>query len=144
MESSVPKINCNPITLTRFLTEKQTECKEKTSGSFTILLQALQTACKFIASKCKKAGIANLLGTAGGQENTTGDVQKKLDIISNDVCINVLEGSGQVCCIVSEENEKPVICEKNKMAKYVIAMDPLDGSSNIDANVSIGTIFGVW
>jgi fructose-1,6-bisphosphatase I len=74
------------------------------------LITALQTACKFIASKVKKAGIANLLGLAGG-ENTTGDQQKKLDIISNEVCINTLESCGKVCVMVSEENEKAIFVD---------------------------------
>lgn len=108
-----------------------------------MLISSIQTACKFISSKVRKAGIANLYGTSGG-ENTSGDVVKKLDVISNDVFINSLRASGKVAIMASEENKDAIQVEIKSQGKYAVAFDPLDGSSNIDANVSIGSIFAVW
>jgi len=108
-----------------------------------ILLSALQTACKLTARSVRKAGIAGLYGHAGS-ENATGDDQKKLDVLSNDMFVNALYNSHACCVLVSEENEQPIIVEENMAGKYCVAFDPLDGSSNIDCNVSTGTIFSVW
>lgn len=83
-------------------------------------------------------------GTAGGQENSTGDVQKKLDVLSDDMFINSLYNSGVCAVLVSEEKEDPIIVPAEIAGKYCVAFDPLDGSSNIDCNVSTGTIFSVW
>jgi fructose-1,6-bisphosphatase I len=128
------------ITLTFDLIKRQQEHKEAT-GDFTLLLVSIQTACKFISSKVRKAGLANLYGLAGNT-NTTGDVVKKLDVLSNEVFINTLKNSKQVCAILSEEEKDPIFVDPE--GKYVVAFDPLDGSSNIDANVTIGSIFGIW
>ena len=111
---------------------------------FVILLNAVATACKLVSRSVRKAGIAGLYGTAGGQENSTGDVQKKLDVLSNDMFINALYNSGVCAVLVSEENEEPIIVTGDLRGKYCVAFDPLDGSSNIDCNVSTGTIFSVW
>lgn len=81
------------------------------SGDFTLLLSSIQTACKFISSKVRKAGIASLYGTAGGAENSTGDVQKKLDVISNDVFVNVLKSCGKVGIMASEEEKNAIEVE---------------------------------
>ena len=109
-----------------------------------ILLNAVATACKLVSRSVRKAGIAGLYGTAGGQENSTGDVQKKLDVLSNDMFVNSLYNSGVCSVLVSEENEDPIIVPEDLRGKYCVAFDPLDGSSNIDCNVSTGTIFAVW
>ena len=111
---------------------------------FVILLNALGTACKLVSRSVRKAGIAGLYGSAGGQENSTGDVQKKLDVLSNEMFINALYNSGVCSVLVSEENEDPIIVQEDLRGKYCVAFDPLDGSSNIDCNVSTGTIFAVW
>jgi len=132
----------NPITLTRFILQETRQFKNS-SGDFALLLQSIQLACKVIATAAQKAGIANLYGVAGGQENATGDVQKKLDILSNDVMVNTLSFSNQVYVMGSEEVENPIILDK-KSGGYAVVFDPLDGSSNIDANVSVGTIFGIY
>jgi len=132
----------NPITLTRFILHESAHFKES-SGNFALLLQSIQLACKVIASAAKKAGIANLYGVAGGQENASGDVQKKLDVFSNDCFVNCLTFSEQVYVMGSEEVEDPIILEK-KSGGYAVVFDPLDGSSNIDANVAVGTIFGIY
>jgi fructose-1,6-bisphosphatase I len=135
-------LNTNPITLTFHLTQTQKEHKEA-SGDFTQLMSSISTACKFISSKVRKAGLANLYGIAGGS-NSTGDVQKKLDVIANEVFINSLKNSNQVCIIASEEEDEAIMADLNSAGKYIVTFDPLDGSSNIDANVTIGSIFGIY
>ena len=79
-----------------------------------------------------------------GTINTTGDEQKKLDVLSNDLFINQLKSSYTCSILVSEENEKIIEVETDKQGKYIVTFDPLDGSSNIDCLVSIGSIFGIW
>mmetsp|Transcript_34074 Transcript_34074/g.50580 ORF Transcript_34074/g.50580 Transcript_34074/m.50580 type:complete len:341 (-) Transcript_34074:793-1815(-) len=108
-----------------------------------ILLNAIATSCKLISSAVQRAGIAQLYGLAG-EMNSTGDDQKKLDVLSNDMMINALVNSGVCCVLVSEENEEPIQIPESKQGKYCVAFDPLDGSSNIDCNVSVGTIFSVY
>jgi len=107
-----------------------------------LLLTSIQTACKYISSKVRKAGIANLYGMAGNS-NSTGDDQKKLDVLANDVFINVLKSS-QKCSVLASEEETDAIIVDIENGKYIVAFDPLDGSSNIDVNISIGSIFGIW
>jgi len=132
----------NPITLTRFLLKQRHALSHPTTGDFTLLLQSVQLACKIISNACNKAGIANLYGI-DGSANASGDVVKKLDVFSNDVFINCVTFSDQVYIMCSEENEEAIIPQKHK-GGYAIVFDPLDGSSNIDANVSVGTIFGIY
>lgn len=108
-----------------------------------ILLNAIGTSCKLITSAVQRAGVAKLYGLAG-EVNSTGDDQKKLDVMSNDMMINALVNSGVCSVLVSEENEEPIMVPKEKAGKFCVAFDPLDGSSNIDCNVSVGTIFSVY
>jgi len=108
-----------------------------------ILMNAIATSCKLITSAVNRAGVASLYGLAG-EVNSTGDDQKKLDVMSNDMMINALVNSGVCSVLVSEENEEPIIVPDDKRGKYCVAFDPLDGSSNIDCNVSVGTIFSVY
>jgi fructose-1,6-bisphosphatase I len=108
-----------------------------------ILLNALATSCKLITSAVQRAGVGKLYGLAG-EVNSTGDDQKKLDVLSNEMMINALVGSGVCCVLVSEENEEPIIVPAGRAGKFCVAFDPLDGSSNIDCNVSVGTIFSVY
>lgn len=108
-----------------------------------ILMNAIATSCKLITSAVQRAGVASLYGLAG-ETNSTGDDQKKLDVLSNDMMINALVNSGVCAVLVSEENEEPIIVPKEKAGKFCVAFDPLDGSSNIDCNVSVGTIFSVF
>ncbi|OPJ82360.1 fructose-1,6-bisphosphatase 1 [Patagioenas fasciata monilis] len=131
----------NVITMTRFVMEEGRRAKG--TGEFTQLLNSLCTAIKAISSAVRKAGIANLYGIAGST-NVTGDQVKKLDILSNDLVINMLKSSFSTCVIVSEENKDAVIVESEKQGKYIVCIDPLDGSSNIDCLVSIGTIFAIY
>lgn len=138
----VPKIDTDIVTLTRHLIIDQQAHKQAT-GDYTMLLSSIQLACKFISSQVRRAGITSLYGLAG-QENTSGDCQKKLDVIANEVFVNSLKSSHKCCVLVSEEEENAIEVDLKQQGKYVCAFDPLDGSSNIDANVSIGTIFAIW
>lgn len=125
------------ITLGRYVMSKSRDT------DLVILMNALATSFKLITSAVNRAGVAKLYGLAG-EVNSTGDDQKKLDVMSNDMMINALVNSGVCSVLVSEENEEPIIVPAEKSGKYCVAFDPLDGSSNIDCNVSVGTIFSVY
>lgn len=112
-------------------------------ADLVLLMGAIATASKLVARSVRKAGIAGLYGSAG-TENVTGDSQKKLDVLSNDMFVNALYNS-QVCAVlVSEEDEEAILVPEDIAGRFCVAFDPLDGSSNIDCNVSTGTIFSVW
>uniref|UniRef100_UPI00398F6657 fructose-1,6-bisphosphatase isozyme 2-like isoform X1 n=1 Tax=Pristiophorus japonicus TaxID=55135 RepID=UPI00398F6657 len=128
-------------TMTRFVMEQGR--KAKGTGEFTQLLNSLLTAIKAISCAVRKAGLAHLCGIAG-TVNVTGDEVKKLDVLSNDLIINMLKSSYSTCVLVSEENKDAIIVEPDRRGKYLVCFDPLDGSSNIDCLVSIGTIFGIY
>jgi fructose-1,6-bisphosphatase I len=110
---------------------------------FTLLMNSIQTACKLISRSVRKAGIAGLYGLQGSA-NSTGDDQKKLDILSDEMMVNALYNSHVCCVLVSEEQDEAIIVPEHLAGRYCVAFDPLDGSSNIDCNVSTGTIFSVW
>uniref|UniRef100_A0A3Q3FSU7 Fructose-1,6-bisphosphatase 1 n=1 Tax=Labrus bergylta TaxID=56723 RepID=A0A3Q3FSU7_9LABR len=131
----------NVVTLTRFVLEEGR--KAQGTGELTTLLNSICTAVKAISTAVRKAGIANLYGIAGST-NVTGDQVKKLDVLSNDLVINMIKSSFTSCVLVSEEDEKAIIVEPDKRGKYIVCFDPLDGSSNIDCLVSIGTIFAIY
>nr|XP_015815782.2 fructose-1,6-bisphosphatase 1 [Nothobranchius furzeri] len=131
----------NVVTVTRFVMEEGRRAKG--TGELTTLLNSLCTAVKAISSAVRKAGIANLYGIAGST-NVTGDQVKKLDILSNDLVINMIKSSFTSCVLVSEENDRAIIVEPERRGKYIVCFDPLDGSSNIDCLVSIGTIFAIY
>ncbi|KAE8144217.1 fructose-1,6-bisphosphatase class 1/Sedoheputulose-1,7-bisphosphatase [Aspergillus avenaceus] len=135
-------INTDIVTLTRFLTEEQTKVREAT-GDFTLLCHALQFAFKSIAYYIRRASLINLTGLAGSS-NTTGDDQKKLDVIGNDIFISAMRGSGKCRILVSEEEEEAIVFDEHPNARYAVVCDPIDGSSNLDAGVSVGTIFGIF
>ncbi|CAH0056432.1 unnamed protein product [Clonostachys solani] len=135
------KVNTNIITLTRFLTEEQAKHKEAT-GDFTLLFHALQFSFKSIAYYIRRATLVNLTGLAGSS-NTTGDEQKKLDVISNDLFIEAMRSSGKCALLVSEEEEEIIFFNDSEGARYAVSCDPIDGSSNLDAGVSVGTIFAI-
>lgn len=107
-----------------------------------MLCHALQFSFKSIAYYIRRASLINLQGLAGGS-NVTGDEQKKLDVIGNDLFVAAMRGSGKVRMLVSEEVEEVIYFDENSQARYVVACDPIDGSSNLDAGVSVGTIFGI-
>ena len=133
--------NRDPHTLTRFILKEQQKYKNA-KGDLSILLNSIQLACKIISRAAAGAGIYSLYGLTG-EENKSGDEVKKLDIFSNDAFANCIAFCGKVPCMASEENTEAIIVKDCDEPKYVVSFDPLDGSSNIDANVSVGTIFGI-
>ncbi len=138
-------IHRNKITtLTEFIIQRQSEYPHA-KGALTRLLNDIATAAKIVNREINAAGLVDILGTVG-KRNIQGETQKKLDVYANEMFITALKGGGECCAIASEENEKVISFsnEFSEMGKYVVAMDPLDGSSNIEANVSIGTIFSIY
>lgn len=112
------------------------------TGELSQLLRDIALAGKVVNREINKAGLINIAGAIGTQ-NIQGEDQQKLDVLSNIRFIRALTKGGEVCAIISEEDEE-VIETGNNSARYVVAIDPLDGSSNIDVNVSIGTIFSIY
>ena len=133
-----------PLTLGEFIVEKQSEFKYA-SGELSQLLTSIRLASKVVNREINKAGLADILG-AIGTENVQGEKQMKLDVYANDVFIQSLRNLGEVCGVASEEEDDFIIFddEKHSDSNYVVLMDPLDGSSNIDVNVSVGTIFSIY
>lgn len=130
------------MTLTRFLIGEQRKYPTAT-GELTTLLNALQTAIKSVSSAVRKAGMTGMFGLAKSI-NVQGEEVKRLDVLANELFINMLQASFTTHKMISEENEHPILIEPDKAGKYMIAFDPLDGSSNIEASVSIGSIFAVY
>lgn len=132
------------VTLDEFIIRRQKDFPYA-SGELTGLLRDIGVAAKIVNREVNKAGLVNILGEAQA-ENTTGDQVQKLDLYANDILIDCLKNSGECCGIASEENEDfiPIPAVESKDSKYVVVFDPLDGSSNIDVNVSVGTIFGIY
>merc|ERR1719387_1727908 len=133
------------MTLSRYMI-LQTIKKDEKYRDMESLMSSIQMACKQIASMVARAGIQDLTGmeAGGGSVNVQGEEQKKLDVISNTVLKNALRFSGKVGVVGSEEEDAPVMVEQAYSGKYVAVFDPLDGSSNIDAAISTGTIFGIF
>ncbi|GAA5034928.1 fructose-1,6-bisphosphatase class 1 [Marivirga lumbricoides] len=129
------------ITLDRFIKKKQNDFAFAT-GELSQLLRDIALAGKIIHREVNRAGLLNI-GGAYGTENIQGEEQQKLDVIANIRFIRALRNGGEVCAIVSEEDDE-ILDMKNPDGRYIVAMDPLDGSSNIDVNVSIGTIFSIF
>lgn len=134
-------IQTDIVTLTRFILEQQRQLSKPATGELTLLLNSLQFAFKFIAHTIRRAELVNLIGLAGAQ-NSTGDDQKKLDVIGDEIFINAMKASKNVKLVVSEEQEDLIVFEGP--GNYAVVCDPIDGSSNLDAGVSVGTIFGVY
>ena len=121
----------------------QQEMKDNIDNEHAIVLQSISVACKQIASLVQRAGLAGMTGLAG-EQNVQGEDQKKLDVISNEVFCDTLRLSGRTGVIASEEEDVPVAVEETYAGNYVCVFDPLDGSSNIDAAVSTGSIWGIY
>lgn len=134
----------NLRTLGEFIVEKQHDFPHA-SGELSSLLSSISLAAKIVNREINKAGLVDITGAAGA-ENIQGESQQKLDVLANDTFKAALEARDQVCGIASEEEDEAVSFdnEQNQNAKYVVLMDPLDGSSNIDVNVSVGTIFSIY
>lgn len=131
-------------TLVEFINQEQAYFP-KATGDFTRLINDINIAAKFVNREINKAGLADIIGDVGSV-NIQGESQKKLDVFANQHFTNALMHGGQCCALTSEENDEMIVFKDNfsKQGKYVVAIDPLDGSSNIDVNVSVGTIFSVY
>ncbi len=130
------------VTLTQFIIQQQRDLPEA-SGTFTLLLNNIVTACKQIAQQVNKGQLIGVLGSAES-ENVQGEVQKKLDIITHDIMVNALNWTGQLAGMASEEIDGLIqIPPQYPKGKYLALFDPLDGSSNIDINLAVGTIFSI-
>jgi len=130
------------ITLNQFIADQQNKFPF-VQGSLSRIFRDLQLAAKMINRDVRKAGLIDVLGSFG-ETNVQGEDQKKLDVISNDVFMRLMDMGGDCVCVVSEEDEDIHWCPGAEHAKYILAIDPLDGSSNIDVNASIGSIFSIY
>ncbi|HLX11209.1 MAG TPA: class 1 fructose-bisphosphatase [Bacteroidota bacterium] len=131
------------MTLERFINEQERMYPQAT-GDFSALLHDLALAAKLVWREVSKAGLVNILGSTGSI-NPTGDVVKKLDVFADETVYKAMDHGGHICVMASEENEDILhIPDQYPQGKYVLLYDPLDGSSNIDANITIGTIFSVY
>jgi fructose-1,6-bisphosphatase I len=134
----------NITTLDDFIIQRQKDYPNS-KGELSRLLHHIGTAAKMVSAKVKRAGLSDILGQAGNI-NVQGEIQQKLDVYADEVFISSLLASGECCGVASEENQN-IITFTHEFAvngKYIVCIDPLDGSSNIDANVSVGTIFSIY
>lgn len=135
----------NHTTLGEFIIEKQLEFKYST-GELSRLLSSIKLAAKIVNREVNKAGLVDILGSMG-EENVQGEEQQKLDLFANDKFVEALTNRDVVCGVASEEEEDFITISRSVRpheGKYVVLIDPLDGSSNIDVNVSVGTIFSIY
>src|ERR1700748_1602721 len=132
-------------TLGQFLNKKQGNLP-LAQGELSRLLRDIGIAAKMVNREVNKAGIADIIRGEANSMNIQGESQKKLDVYANEQFISALTQGGECCIVVSEESDDfiPIDSEVSKNAKYIVAIDPLDGSSNIDVNVGIGTIFSIY
>ena len=133
------------ITLGEFIIQRQADFPYA-KGELSRLLSAIRLAAKVMNSQINKAGLVDDLIGGIGQDNVQGEEQKKLDVYANELFIKALNARNEVCGIASEEEEKEIIFENDagRNGKYIVLIDPIDGSSNIEVNVSIGTIFAIY
>jgi fructose-1,6-bisphosphatase I len=130
------------VTIERYIIEQE-KLHPEASGELSGLLYDLALAAKMIANKVRSAGLADIIGSAES-ENIQGETQQKLDVISNEIIIKAVDHGGRLCALASEEEPGIIQIPDNfKCGKYCLLFDPLDGSSNIDVNVPVGTIFSV-
>ncbi len=128
--------------LNRFILEEERKYPQAT-GSLSRALMAIEAATKIIVSHVRMAGLADVLGRAGSR-NVHGEEVQKLDLLAHEILMEQLADSGEFYALASEELDTVHFPQKGRHGKYIIALDPLDGSSNIDVNVSIGTIFSIY
>lgn len=130
-------------TLERFILDQERAFPEAT-GELTNLLYDIALAAKVIAAQIRRAGLVNIIGAAGAT-NVQGEEQQKLDVFANETMKNALNRTGRICAMASEEDEEIIpIPDDVRPGKYVVLFDPLDGSSNIDVNAAVGTIFSIY
>lgn len=134
----------NITTLNDFIIQRQKDFPFA-KGDLSSLLHHIGTAAKMVNKKINKAGLVDIIGRSGSV-NIQGENQQKLDFYADEVFINALLASGECCGVATEENQNEVVFTDKfaKRGKYVVCMDPLDGSSNIDYNVSVGSIFSIF
>lgn len=131
------------VTLEQFIIERQEEIPGST-GQFSRLLRDIALAAKIVDRDVRKAGLIDILGEAG-TDNVTGDQQKKLDVLAHEEFVRALRRGGECCLIGSEEHAEAIPIQTDaESGRYIVLMDPLDGSSNVDVNVSIGTILSIY
>ncbi len=132
------------VTAQQHILQQQQAYFPEAGGTFSWLLSGITLATKMIQAKIRQAGLLDMLGSAG-ETNVQGETQQKLDVYANQALLHCLGLRDTVAVLVSEENEEPVTFDRaTETGKYVIFFDPLDGSSNIDVNVSVGTIFSIF
>lgn len=130
------------VTVQQHILREQKEHFPTASGTFSWLLSGITLATKMIESKVRRAGLLDIIGVAG-DTNVQGEVQQKLDVFANRALLHCLGVRESVAIMASEENEHPMCRNLGESGKYIVIFDPLDGSSNIDVNVSVGTIFSI-
>jgi len=136
-------VQTSVTTIERFIFDQEHRYPEAT-GELSNLLYDIALAAKIIAAAIRRAGLVNILGTAGNQ-NVQGEEQQKLDVIANETFKNCLNHTGRVCVMGSEEDEEIIpVPPEYPVGKYAVLFDPLDGSSNIDVNAAVGTIFSIY
>jgi fructose-1,6-bisphosphatase I len=132
-----------PLTIQQHIMEEQRRRYPTASGEFSWLLSGITLATKMIAAQVRRAGLVDVLGSAERQ-NVQGETVQKLDVLANQALLHCLGRRGNVAIMASEEDEEPIVVPRDReQGKYVVVFDPLDGSSNIDVNVSVGTIFSI-
>jgi len=137
-------MNAPIMTVQQHILQEQRRLFPGASGEFSWLLSGITLATKMIAAQVRRAGLIDVTGAAGGGTNIQGEIVQKLDVIANHALLQCLGNRGNVAVMASEENEEPVMVERDwQHGRYVVVFDPLDGSSNIDVNVSVGTIFSI-
>src|SRR5712672_2565918 len=130
------------ITLTQFLVARQRD-QALINADLRLLIETIARACKGISTRVNKGALADGLGSAG-KTNVQGEVQKKLDVLSNEILLEANEWGGNLAALASEEMDNPhPIPTHYPRGEYLLLFDPLDGSSNTDVNISVGTIFSV-
>jgi len=142
MEDANPEIT-DLVTLTRWLLSNRRDLGLETRIELSNLFSGIQLACKITSNAIKRAGFDELFGVSG-KVNVHAEEVKKLDLVANSAFVTALKSTKEICVMVSEEEENEVIPEKAYSGKYAIAFDPLDGSANLDANVSVGSIFSIF
>jgi fructose-1,6-bisphosphatase I len=131
------------LTVEQHILMEQRRLRPQSSGEFSWLLSGVTLAAKLISAQVRRAGLAGVLGAAG-TTNVQGEAVQKLDVLANQALLHCLGTRGNVAVMASEENEQPIVVERDPTAgRYIVVFDPLDGSSNIDVNVSVGTIFSI-
>ncbi|KAJ3069014.1 hypothetical protein HDU98_007902 [Podochytrium sp. JEL0797] len=130
------------VTLTTHIIMQQQASVKPATGDLSLLLSSIGSACKWISNVIRKAELLKVIG-ATAITNVQAETVQKLDVLSNEIFINLIKGTGRAAILVSEENDEAIFVDSER-GHYIVVFDPLDGSSNIDCGVSVGTIFGIY